>query len=173
MPFYFGRLVIRIFSRNFLKNNLNTKNNVMKQFIILLFLAINTLVIRAQPNPPGPIAQCVHFLESQNVSAKEYIISLFDRYDIFVFCERTHDEMTQYELLMDIMADKRFQDQVGDVFMEIGGSNFDTSINNYLFTENLTKEKSIQRSLEIQRDMCWYPLWARYNYHFLLTSLYN
>lgn len=64
----------------------------------------------------------VEFLEKPHLSAKDYIISLFDTYDFVIFVERLHPEETQYDLLMDVFADKRFQDQVGHVFHEIGGA---------------------------------------------------
>lgn len=143
----------------------------MKRIILLLLLT--GLTLKAQTTPPDSVATQVKFLENHDQSSKDYIIGLFDRYDIVIFCERTHDELTQYELLVDIMADKRFRTQVGDVFMEMGGSNFDSKINDYLFTEGLSKEENMERALQIQRNMAWYPIWERYNYHYLLTSLYN
>ena len=43
----------------------------------------------------------------------------------------------------------------------------------YLLSPNLTPEQSNQKALELQRDATWYPIWEHYNYHFLLTSLYE
>lgn len=57
--------------------------------------------------------------------------------------------------------------------MEMGGSNYDDEINKYLFSKNLSLEQSNNKALEIQRNAMWYPLWERYNYHFLLTTLYE
>lgn len=147
----------------------------MKHLFVTLILGISGfLTAKAQPTiVPDSIASYVSFLDQQNLSAKDYIISLFDRYDIVIFCERTHDELTQYELLTDLFSDSRFSNQVGDIFMEIGGSNYDDEINNYLFSENLSQEQSNKKALEIQREASWYPLWERYNYHYLLTNLYQ
>ncbi len=130
--------------------------------------------VSAQPRIiPDSIAAHVEFIQNQKLSAKEYILNLFNKYDIVIFCERTHDELTQYELLVDLFSDNRFQEQVGDIFMEMGGSHYDKQINDYLLAENLSQEQSIQKALEIQRNAMWYPLWERYNYHYLLTSLYD
>ncbi len=146
----------------------------MKKIYFTCILAISSfLTAKAQTIVPDSIASYVSFIGKQKLSAKDYIISLFDRYDIVVFCERTHDELTQYELLRDLFSDSRFYNQVGDIFMEMGGSNYDDEINNYLLSENLSPEQSNKKALEIQRNAMWYPLWARYNYHFLLTSLYQ
>lgn len=147
----------------------------MKNLFITLILVISGfLTLNAQPVLiPDSIATYVHFLEKQSLSAKDYIISLFNRYDIVIFCERQHDELTQYELLTDLFSDSRFYNQVGDIFMELGGSNFDDKINNYLLSENLLQEQSNKKAFEIQRNASWYPLWNRYNQHFLLTRLYQ
>lgn len=115
----------------------------------------------------------VQFLEKPHLSAKDYIISLYDNYDIVIFCERLHVEFTQYELLVDLFADSRFQNQVGHIYMEMGGSNWDKPMNDYLHAEKLRQEESIKRALYIQQNAMWYPLWARYNYHYLLTNLYE
>ena len=146
----------------------------MKKIYFTCILAFSSfLTAKAQFEVPDSIASYVSFIDKQKLSAKDYIISLFDRYDIVVFCERTHEELTQYELFSDLFSDSRFYNQVGDIFMELGGSNYDDEINNYLFSENLSQEQSNKKALEIQRNAMWYPLWENYNYHFLLTSLYQ
>ncbi|MEO7314015.1 MAG: tetratricopeptide repeat protein [Ginsengibacter sp.] len=143
-------------------------------FIALILVISSFFTAKAQPFiVPDSIVSNVHFLGKQNLSAKDYLISLFDQYDIVIFCERTHDELTQYELLTDLFSDSRFYNQVGDIFMELGVSNYDDEINNYLLSENLSQEQSNKKALGIQRNASWYPLWSRYNQHFLLTSLYQ
>lgn len=141
---------------------------------LLIFILIGTsLKAKSQYQTPDSIVKYIDFLGAQKLSAKEYILDLLDRYDIVIFGERTHMEFSQYELLKDLFSDKRFQNKVGDIFMEIGGSNFDKKINKYLLSPNLTKEQSIEKALEIQQNSSWYPIWDRYNYHYLLTSLYD
>lgn len=139
-----------------------------------LFIFISGVPLaNAQSSTPFGISSYVDFVKDQKLSAKEYILDLFERYDIVIFGEREHSELTQYHLLKDLFSDERFYNQVGDIFMEIGGSNFDEKINRYLLSPDLTLEQSNQRALEIQRDVSFYPLWDRYNYHYLLTSLYE
>lgn len=144
----------------------------MNFFGVLLFTA-GFRSVNAQQIVPEPITSYVSFVDQQKLSAKDYIISLFDQYDIVIFYERIHDELTQYELLTDLFADSRFYNKVGNIFMEIGGSNYNNEINKYLLAENLSPDQSNQKALEIQRKSSWYPLWDRYNYHYLLTSLYK
>ena len=149
-------------------------NTAMKKvYFILILVTSNFITAKAQTIIPDSLASNVSFIQSQKLSAKDYILSLFDKFDIVVFCERVHDELTQYELLTDLFSDSRFYNQVGNIFMEIGGSNYDDEINNYLLSKNLSPEQSNKKALEIQRNSSWYPLWERYNYHYLLTSLYQ
>lgn len=146
---------------------------VIKLFLFQMIFLSGISSAKAQYATPDSIVTYVDFIKNQQLSAKEYLLGLFNRYDIVVFGERTHDEFTQYELLKDLFSDERFYSKVGDIFMEIGGSNFDGEINQYLLSPNLTIEQSRQKALEIQRNAAWYPLWERYNYHYLLTSLYE
>ena len=150
------------------------KHFLKMQLATVVIIAFGLGSASAQPIIiPDSIASYVHFVDQQKYSAKDYIISLFDRYDIVIFCERLHDELTQYELLTDLFSDKRFYNQVGNIFMELGGSNFDEDVNKYLSSENLSSEQSNKKALEFQRNASWYPLWERYNQHFLLTRLYQ
>lgn len=145
-------------------------NQVNKLIITTILAAIGFSTVYAQHDS---IKTYVQFLEKPHYSAKDYIISLYDKYDIVIFCERLHTEFTQYELLVDLFADSRFQNQVGHIYMEMGGSNWDKPMNEYLHAEKLSREESIKRALYIQQNAMWYPLWARYNYHYLLTNLYD
>jgi hypothetical protein len=50
----------------------------------------------------------VSFLNTQNTSAKDYVLQLFEKYNIVILCERDHRDMTQYNLIYDIVSDERF-----------------------------------------------------------------
>ena len=96
---------------------------LMLYFLILFItqFSIAQVVTTGNYHKHDSIKAYVDFLEKPHKSAKDYIIGLFDKYDFVVFVERQHPEMLQYELLMDIFKDKRFQEQVGHIFHEIGG----------------------------------------------------
>lgn len=66
-------------------------------FALLISFIINT---NAQLVVPDEIAPYVNFLKQQKLTAKDYLLSLFDRYDIVVFSERIHDELTQYAAVL-------------------------------------------------------------------------
>lgn len=90
----------------------------MKKLFFLFILVISSFSsAKAQIIVSDSIATYVSFVEKQELSAKDYIISLYDKYDIVVFCERTHDEFTQYDLLVDLFSGSRFYNRVGDIFL--------------------------------------------------------
>jgi hypothetical protein len=66
------------------------------------------------------IEKYVQFLRQQKQTPVDYLVSLFQTYDLVVLCERSHPEVTQYDLIYQLVADPRFQQQAGHVFMENG-----------------------------------------------------
>ena len=84
----------------------------MKHFYITLLFALVACNAYTQ-NSNLHIEAYTTFLQGEHPSAKDYILGLFARYDIVILCERDHREMTQYELILDILADKRFIKEVG------------------------------------------------------------
>ena len=77
----------------------------------------------------------VHFLNRQQTSAKDYVLGLFDKYDVLVLCERDHREWTQYDLILDILADKRFTRKVGNLYTEIGNVHHNDELNAFSHME--------------------------------------
>jgi len=59
------------------------------------------------------IGKYVQFLQQQKQTPVDYVMSLFQTYDLVVLCERSHPEVTQYDLIYELAADKRFQQQDG------------------------------------------------------------
>jgi len=65
-----------------------------------------------------PIEEYVEFIREHNQNPVDYILGLFEHADIVVLCERSHNEITQYELITNTIKDKRFIENVGHVFLE-------------------------------------------------------
>jgi hypothetical protein len=64
----------------------------------------------------------VDYIKAHPVSAKEYVLQLFDKYDIVILGERSHPEMTQWDLFYDIVSDPRFIQNAGHIFTEVGSA---------------------------------------------------
>lgn len=115
----------------------------------------------------------VKFLENQETNAKEYIIQLFDNYDIVVLQERDHREVTQYDLILDIVNDPKFINKVGNIHMEVGTSNSFERINKFLRNDSLSQNAISSHLLNIIRNNDFEPLWEKYNYPYFIENLYR
>ena len=143
------------------------KSKLLILFIAILWAQFST----AQTNPA--VFPYVTFLNNQTTSAKDYILDLFKTHDIVIICERMHPEFTQYELLTDVISDRRFINEVGNVFTEVGVSTLNPSLNSFLHTKNLSKAEQGKQILNFRRDLMWSVIWDPSNYTFLLQSIYN
>ena len=77
--------------------------------------------LHASPRPTShSVEEYVDFLKNNRKEINDYVMELFDKYDHVILCERHHQEMTQYDMIYDLITDKRFVDKVGVVFTEIG-----------------------------------------------------
>jgi hypothetical protein len=115
----------------------------------------------------------VRFLQSQHVSAKDYILSLFEKHDIVILCERIHTEFTQYNLFVSVVEDKRFIDSVGNIFTEIGSVSQSSDVAHFLHTENMSPDSAKAAILNFQRNCSFWPLWPNKNLSFFMQRLYD
>ncbi len=84
-------------------------------------LLINERPMYAVPRPSGhSVKKYTDFLQQNKSDIKDYIFGLFEKYDHVILCERAHREMTQYDLIYDVVSDTRFVDSVSNLFTEIG-----------------------------------------------------
>ena len=76
----------------------------------------------------------VAFLSRKHESPKEYILNLFTKYDVVVLCENFHGEKTQWDLVYDIVSDKRFIENAGAIFTEYGSAIHQNKVDQFLGT---------------------------------------
>jgi uncharacterized RDD family membrane protein YckC len=119
------------------------------------------------------IAPYVLFLNQQK-EAKEYIFKLFEKYDIVILCERLHYEMTQYDFLYDIISDQRFIDNVGAIFTETGGVNYQIELDSLMNAHGLSEKELDDRIAHLMKNISisW-PVWDKTNLFTHLKSLYK
>ncbi len=140
--------------------------------LLFLALGINSLIY-SQVAANSEIKPYLDFLKTQNMSAKEYVLSLFNKYDLVVVCERIHTEMTQYDLYLSIIQDPQFTKSVGNIFTEIGGSNLTPNLDAFLHSEGLSADSVNRALIRFQRNCSFYPLWDNTNYNYFLDGLYR
>lgn len=117
------------------------------------------------------INEYVDFLKEQK-DPKEYIFQLWEKADIIVLGERDHRDTTQYNLILDILSDKRFIDNVGNLYLEVGVVNATEKANN-LIKNTTSKDKFDKEFVELQMIEHWSPFWEKYNRYQLLYGLFN
>lgn len=112
------------------------------------------------------------FIKTHSQNPVDYIFSLFDKYDLVVLNERLHPEYSQYELIMNIIDDKRFAGKIGNIYTEIGSVSFQNTLNKYLNTVFPDEDSLNKATAFLQRncDAIW-PLWGNTNLFDLLKHV--
>lgn len=113
----------------------------------------------------------VSFLKKQKTEPVDYILDLFKKHDIVILCERMHPEITQWDMIYQITSDKRFIDEVGVVFTELGVVNLQPDLDDYLLKTDLSSEQANQKLLHIARNLSFWPIWQYTNIYNYLEKL--
>lgn len=139
----------------------------------LIFLLIGINLISSTDTYSPQIEKYVSFLKQDHKNALDYIIGLWDNYDIVIICERMHPENTQYQLIIDVIKDSRFINNVGNIFTEIGTMNMQDEVNK--FVKRTYSDSTLFRNdaLEIHRNIATgdRPIWMMYNFYYLITEI--
>ncbi|MBN2135847.1 MAG: hypothetical protein JW737_08965, partial [Acidobacteria bacterium] len=153
----------------------------MKNFLHLLLVIVITALLLPAPAfsdeqaqaYKNEIAPYVKFLKSEHQTPVDYVMGLFEKNDIVILCERSHNEATQYDLIYDIVSDKRFIKNVGHIFTEIGSSSNNQKLHDYLFVSNLSEQDIEKGALNLYRNLSWGPLWDPHSFFDLHKKLYR
>ena len=112
-------------------------------------------------------------IKERSCEPVDYIFHLFDHSDIVVIGERDHRDTTQYELILDILRDPRFAEEIGYVYTEVGCINRTKDVNKLLQSRYKT-DKSFNNALyNYLRTEDFNPLWDKYNRIQCLWGLYK
>lgn len=142
-----------------------------KYFLLLLLTLLVTQSLKSQN--VSEIKPYVDFLQTQHISAKEYLFKLFEKYDIVILCERDHRDITQYDLFLDIFKDERFAKDIRNAYFEIGNSVYNDTLNHFLHNPNLTPEQVDESVLSFHRNSYGAALWEKANYSYYLKGVYD
>jgi uncharacterized RDD family membrane protein YckC len=167
----------------------NTEYNIVnakKSVVILISLMLIILCIRfiyyvstnsfndpfIPQHSKNTISPYVSFLEKQE-NSKDYIFTLFQKNDIVILCEREHPEMTQYDFIFDLVSDKRFIDNAGIVFSEVGSRSQQSNLDSLMNTNGLTSDELDIKLCHILQNYSNFPIWENTNYFNYLKKLYG
>lgn len=156
--------------------------------VLVIFLGVLVILVKANSytqktnaeisinKPTGyqqEIESYVNFLETTpNTDPVDYVINLFDKNDIVVLCERSHPEITQYELIYKIVSDKRFIEKSGCIFTEVGTQTIDERLNKFLKNDGLTEIEVDKQLIAIYRDLPWMGYWEKYNFYDFIKKVH-
>ncbi len=145
----------------------NTMNVKPKIIVLTVFLFICCWT-NAQPS----VSEYKRCLEIQGEDPVEYIFRQFEKADVVILGERDHRDITQYELILRLLADKRFE-EIGFVYTEVGCANWTESANR-LIKSDWESEEEFQKALrEHLRNEDYGFLWEKTNRSLLLDGLYR
>jgi hypothetical protein len=120
------------------------------------------------------IEKYVSFLKKQKQTPVDYILGLFSQNDMVILCERSHPEVTQYDMIYAVVSDPRFQQQAGHIFTEVGGSAaLRPYIETFLMDDQLSNEQVNERLRYIARNIGWLIFWEKTNFYDFLRRLYH
>jgi hypothetical protein len=119
----------------------------------------------------GQIEEYVDFLQKPHFSAKNYILKQFEEHDMVILCERDHNELTQYDLFLDVIADPWFVENASNIFTEIGSYSNRERINDFIHTiydNDSTREADL---ITCCQNVNFYASWDIYNYYYFLDQI--
>ncbi len=135
--------------------------------IASLFIIVSTTAIFSQ----NELTPYVDFLNEQQ-SPKEYIFGLWEEADIIVLGERDHRDTTQYNLILDILSDKRFIENVGNLYLEVGVVNATDKANEVIKGNYANPADFCKKFVELQMEEIWAPFpWENHNRYQLIWGL--
>lgn len=134
----------------------------------------NKSLLSSAPRPTVNSAQkYVDFLKGNRQDINDYIMGLFDEYDHVILCERMHPEMTQYDMIYNLVTDSRFVDSVGVVFTEVGSAESRDAYRDFVktpFANDTLVEKNLASFL-MDNQTVWL-LWTNTNWFDFLKKMY-
>lgn len=125
---------------------------------------------------PRPSVQSVQeyidYLKVNRKDINDYIFSLFDKYDHVILCERIHTEMTQYDMIYNLVTDDRFVEKVGNVFTEIGNVDSREAYRKLTDSE-FPNDTLFQQALSsfMMENQTYHLFWSSTNWFYFLEKM--
>lgn len=145
----------------------------MKTIKTIFLFVLCALCSHVNAQSKKEIEPYIAFLESmEKISAKDYVISMFKDNDIVILCERNHQDITQYDLFLEIIQDPYFIENVGVIFTEVGSQILNPDLNRFLQNRSLSEKKIEEEALNFQRQ-CMFSVWEKSNFSYFIKGIHN
>jgi len=137
--------------------------------ILIIIATLSSYSLFAQTT----VAQYTDFLNQEHLSPKAYILQLFEQNDIIILGERDHRDTTQYDLILDIIGDNWFIENVAHVYTEVGVTN-NTEWANQVLKANYKTDNDFETAvIKLYRELDFNSLWEKYNMYKYLKGIYT
>jgi len=131
----------------------------------------DTKVISCQPQELEPY---VSFLHRHAQPSIQYLLQLFNTYDLVILAERTHPETTQWEFIYELTSHPEFIAKVGHIFTEYGSVSQQTALEEVLSAPGLEEAALNQKVIALLRNFPLWPYgWHNNNVYEYLRRLYH
>ena len=129
---------------------------------------------KSVPRPTASsVSKYVDYLKNNRQDINDYVMGLFEKYDYVILCERHHQDMTQYDMIYNLVTDRRFVDKVGVMFTEIGCAESRDAYRTLVettFPNDTLLEKSLASFL--MENQTVHLLWPNTNWFTFLKKMY-
>ncbi len=148
-------------------------NLTKKKLLLLLAVCLPHIVSAQNTYISHEIKPYVEFIESFHTSPVDYIMGLFEKYDVVVLGERDHRDTTQYTMIRQIVSDPRFIDKVGNILTEVGVYHKRDELNKVL-QANYRNNTDFNKALaEVNFNLQWLPVWEKTNWIQFQKDIYH
>ncbi len=145
----------------------------VRHFILVLFLFLIYPAQGQESHVSPKIKIYIDFIDNCHTSAADYVLHLFERYDIVILGERDHRDTTQYDLIEQIVSDPRFIENVGHVMTEIGVYNMTEELDRIVNASYASFGEFDAALWDAYKNLDYTPLWENTNFYQYLCSIYR
>ncbi len=138
-----------------------------KFHILLLLCFIASAIAKTQS-----VEEFAGYMQNKGMEPKEYIFEAFRKHDVVILGERDHRDTTQYEFILDLLADPRFAEEIGYVYTEVGVVNQTEAANRLIKGSYATHDDFYAAFIQFYRNMDYEILWDKYNAAKFIRGLY-
>lgn len=126
------------------------------------------------PRPTShSVIDYIDYLNENRKGINDYIMKLYEDYDHIILSERYHPEMTQYDMIYNLVTDERFVNNIGNVFTEIGNESSRGAYNEFVNT-SFPNDSIIEENLSnfLIENQAVHLLWYNTNWFEFLKRMY-
>ncbi|MBQ7942346.1 MAG: hypothetical protein IJ328_08090 [Muribaculaceae bacterium] len=140
------------------------------QLLLLVFISFS---LSAETSDSLKISKYRHDFINGEHNIKDFVLDLFDRYDVVILGERDHRDTTQYSFIKNLISDSRFIDNIGYVYTEVGCNTATNSANNLIKGKFCGEKEFRNACIKHLRQEEWWPLWEKWNRYQFLRDLWQ